>query len=55
MHHGACMVSLTRSPPSKNVLTLSALLILKNKDKIRACNEFKYNFRGVFKALKKCK
>jgi hypothetical protein len=56
MHHGACMVRLIRLPPSKHVLTLSTPLISKNKDKLRACNEFKYKFRGVFKALKnKCK
>jgi hypothetical protein len=52
MHHGACMVRLTRLPPSKNVLTLSTPLILKNKNKIRAINEFKYKFRGGLKALK---
>jgi hypothetical protein len=55
MHHGACMVKLTRLPPSKHVLTLSTPLISK-KIKIRAINEFKYKFRGVFKALKtRCK
>jgi hypothetical protein len=53
MHHGACMVRLTRLPPSKHVLMLSTPLISKNK--LRACNEFKYNFRGVLKALKKSK
>jgi hypothetical protein len=52
MHHGACMVKLTRLPPSKHVLMISTLLISKNKNKLRACNEFKYKFRGVFKALK---
>jgi hypothetical protein len=52
MHHGACMVKLTRLPPSKHVLMLSTPLILKNKNKLRASNEFKYKFRGVFKALK---
>jgi hypothetical protein len=53
MHHGACMVRLTRLPPSKNVLMLSTPLISENKkNKIRAINEFKYKFRGVFKALK---
>jgi hypothetical protein len=51
MHHGACMVRLTRLPPSKHVLILSTPLISKNKNKLRACNEFKYKFR----ALKKCK
>jgi hypothetical protein len=29
MHHGACMVRLTRLPPSKYVLMLSAPLISK--------------------------
>jgi hypothetical protein len=52
MHHGACMVRLTRLPPSKHVLMLSTTLITKNKNKLRAYNEFKYKFRGVFKALK---
>jgi hypothetical protein len=52
MHHGAWMVKLTRLPPSKHVLMLSTPLILKNKNKLRASNEFKYKFRGVFKALK---
>jgi hypothetical protein len=47
MHHGACIVRLTRLPPSKHVLTLSTPLISKNKSKLRACNEFK----GVFEAL----
>jgi hypothetical protein len=49
MHHGACMVRLTRLPPSKHVLTLSTPLILKNKKKLRACIEYKYKFRGVLK------
>jgi hypothetical protein len=52
MYHGACMVSLTRLPPSKHVLMLSTPLISKIKNKIRDINEFKYKFRGVFKALK---
>jgi hypothetical protein len=52
MHHGACMVRLTRLPPSKHVLMLSTPLISKNKNKLRAFNEFKYKFKGVFKALK---
>jgi hypothetical protein len=51
MHHGACKVRSTRLPPSKHVLTLSTL-ILKNKSKLRAYNEFKYKFIGIFKALK---
>jgi hypothetical protein len=52
MHHGVCMVKLSRLPPSKHVLMLSTPLISKNKIKLRACNEFKYKFREVFKALK---
>jgi hypothetical protein len=52
MHHGACMVRLTRLPPSNHVLMLSTPLISKNKNELRACNEFKYKFIGVFKALK---
>jgi hypothetical protein len=52
MHHGACIVRLTRLPPSKHVLMLSTSLILKIKNNFRAT---KYNFRGVFKSLKKCK
>jgi hypothetical protein len=52
MYHGACMVSLTRLPPSKHVLMLNSPLISKNKNKFRAINELKYKFREVFKALK---
>jgi hypothetical protein len=52
MHHGDCMVRLTRLPPSKHVLTLGTPLISKIKNKLRTCNEFKYKFRGVFKVLK---
>jgi hypothetical protein len=52
MPHGACMVKLTRFPPSKHVLTLSTPLISKSKSKLRSYNEFKYKFRGVFKVLK---
>jgi hypothetical protein len=52
MHHGACMVRLTRLPPSKHLLMLRTPLISKIKNKFRAINEFKYKFRGVFKALK---
>jgi hypothetical protein len=36
MHHGACMVRLTRLPPSKNVLMLSTPLISENKKKIKS-------------------
>jgi hypothetical protein len=52
MHHGACMVRLTRLPPSKHVLMLNTPLISKIKNKIRDINELKYKIRGVFKALK---
>jgi hypothetical protein len=49
MHHGTCMVRLTRLPPSKHVLKLITPLISKIKNKIRTCNEFKYKFIGVLK------
>jgi hypothetical protein len=52
MYHGACMVRLTRLPPSKHVLMLSTPLISKIKNKIRDINELEYKFRGVFKAIK---
>jgi hypothetical protein len=52
MHHGACMVKLTRLPPFKHVLMLSTPLISKIKNKFRSINEFKYKFREGFKALK---
>jgi hypothetical protein len=52
MYHGACMVTLTRLPPSKHVLMLSTPLISKIKNKIRAMGELKHKFRKVFKALK---
>jgi hypothetical protein len=52
MYHGACMVRLTRLPPSRHALMLSTPLILKIKNKIRAINEYKYKFREFFKALK---
>jgi hypothetical protein len=51
MHHGACMVRLTRLPPSKHVLMLSTTLILKINN-FRAMGELKHKFREVFKALK---
>jgi hypothetical protein len=49
MHHGACMVRLTRLPPSKHVLMLSTPLISKIKNKFRAMEELKQKFREVFK------
>jgi hypothetical protein len=52
MHHGACMICLTRLPFSKNVLRLSTPLILKIKNKFRAMKELEHNFREVFKLLK---
>jgi hypothetical protein len=49
-------LSLTRLPPSKLVLMLSTPLISKNKNKFRAMEELKYEFREGFKAFKnKCK
>jgi hypothetical protein len=52
MHHGACMICLTRLPPSKHFLRLSTPLIWKIKNKVRAINELKHKFREVFKELK---
>jgi hypothetical protein len=52
MHHGACMINLTRLPPSKHVLRLSTPLISKIKNKFRAMGELKHKFREVSKALK---
>jgi hypothetical protein len=52
MYHGACMVRLTRLPPSKHVLTLITPLISKIKNKFKAMVELKHKFREGFKALK---
>jgi hypothetical protein len=52
MHHGACMICLTRLPPSKHVLRLSTPLISKIKNKFKSMGELKHKFREVFKALK---
>jgi hypothetical protein len=52
MHHGACMVMLTRLPPSKHVLMLITPLISKIKNNFRATGELKHKFREVVKALK---
>jgi hypothetical protein len=52
MHHGACMICLTRLPPSKHVLRLSTPLISKIKNKFRVIEELKHKFTEVFKALK---
>jgi hypothetical protein len=52
MHHGACMIYLTRLPPSKHVLRLSTPLISKIKNNFRAMGEIKQKVREVFKPLK---
>jgi hypothetical protein len=52
MHHGACMICLTRLSSSKNFLRLSTPLISKIKNKLRSINELKHKFREVFKVLK---
>jgi hypothetical protein len=52
MHHGACMIYLTRLRPSKHVLSLSTPLISKIKNNFRAMGELKDKFREVFKPLK---
>jgi hypothetical protein len=52
MYYGACMINLTRLPPSKHVLRLSTPLILKIKKKIKAIGKLKHKFREVFKPLK---
>jgi hypothetical protein len=49
MYHGACMVRLTRLPPSKHALMLSTPLISQIKNKFRDINQLKYKFRGVLK------
>jgi hypothetical protein len=51
MHHGACMIYLTRLPPSKHVLRLSTPLISKIKNNFRAMRELKHKFRYFFKLL----
>jgi hypothetical protein len=52
MYHGACMVRLTRLPPSMHVLTLITPLNSKIKNKFRAMGELKHKFKEGFKALK---
>jgi hypothetical protein len=52
MHHGACMINLTRLPPFKHVLWLSTPLISKIKINFRAMGKLKHRFREVFKPLK---
>jgi hypothetical protein len=51
MHHGACMICLTRLPPSKHVLRLSTPLISIIKNNFRTMGELKHKFREVFKPL----
>jgi hypothetical protein len=53
MDHGACMVRLTRLPPSKHLLRLSTPLISKIKNNFRAMGEVKHKFREFFKPLKR--
>jgi hypothetical protein len=52
MHHGACMIFLTRLPPSMHALRLNTPLISKIDNNFRAMDELKHKFREVFKALK---
>jgi hypothetical protein len=49
MHYGACMINLTRLPPSKHVLRWSTPLISKIKNNFRDMEELKHKFREVFK------
>jgi hypothetical protein len=52
MHRGACMVRLTRLPPSKHVLMLSTPLIRKIKINSKLAMSSNINLGGVFKVLK---
>jgi hypothetical protein len=52
MYYGACMINLTRLPPSKHVLRLRTPLISKIKNNFRATGTLKHKFREVFKPLK---
>jgi hypothetical protein len=52
MHHGACMICLTRLPPSKHVLRLCTTLISKIKNKFRTMDDLRHKFIEVFTALK---
>jgi hypothetical protein len=49
MHCGACMINLTRLPPSKHILWLSSPLISKITNNFRSMEELKHKFREVFK------
>jgi hypothetical protein len=52
IHNGACMINLTRLPPSKHVLRLSTPLISKIKNNFRATGKLEHKFREIFKPLK---
>jgi hypothetical protein len=52
MRHGACMVCLTRLPPSEHILRLSTPLISKIKNNLRSIDELKHKFRQNFIELK---
>jgi hypothetical protein len=52
MYHGACMICLTRLPPSKHFLRLSTPVISKIINDFRAMGELKHKFREVCKPLK---
>jgi hypothetical protein len=47
MHHGACMICLTRLSPSKHILRISTPLISKIKNIFRATGKLKHKFREV--------
>jgi hypothetical protein len=51
MYYGACMIKLTRLPPSKHILRLNTPRILKIKNNFRATGKLKHKFREVFKPL----
>jgi hypothetical protein len=55
MHHGACMVKLTRLPPSKHVLMLSTPLISKIKNKLRIAMSSNINLEEFYSIKNKCK
>jgi hypothetical protein len=47
MHYGACMINLTRLPPSKHALWLSTPLTSKIKNNFRAMEELKQKFLNL--------
>jgi hypothetical protein len=49
MHHGACIVRLTRLPPSKHVLMLSTPLISKLKINSKLAMSSNINLEEFFK------